>query len=317
VKIRGFRIEPSEIEAVLKRHPRVRDAAVVLHGDASGEKRLVAYVADERLRLNATELRDFLKAKLPDYMLPAAIVVLKKFPLNSNGKIDRHALPEPGATSGEKVFVGPRDSVEAQLVAIWESALGMQPISVTDDFFQIGGHSLLAVRIFTEIERTLGKNLPLATLFQIPTIEKLAAALRQKGWKPAWQPIVVIQPSGSRPPFYSIATSRGVSERSNRFTACRRKGWTAAQSSTHQSKRWRNITSKRCAASSLTDRIISADILSAASWRLRWRSNSGRQASKWRSLPCSMLTTKGAVIPWPSGSDCGYALESSRRRTRS
>jgi thioesterase domain-containing protein/acyl carrier protein len=189
---------------VLKRHPRVRDAVVVLHGDASGEKRLVAYVAEERLRLNATELRDFLKAKLPDYMLPAAIVVLKKFPLNSNGKIDRHALPEPGATRGEKMFVGPRDSVEAQLVAIWESALGMQPIGVTDDFFQIGGHSLLAVRIFTEIERTLGKNLPLATLFQMPTIEKLAAALRQKGWKPTWQPIVAIQSSGSRPPFFAV-----------------------------------------------------------------------------------------------------------------
>jgi amino acid adenylation domain-containing protein len=204
VKIRGFRIEPSEIEAVLKQHPGVRDAVVLLQGDAPGEKRLVAYVADERLRLNATELRDFLKSKLPDYMLPAKIVVLEKFPLNSNGKIDRHALPKPGATRCEKVFVGARDSVEAQLVAVWESALGIQPIGVTDDFFQIGGHSLMAAHIFTEIESTLGKNLPLATLFQTPTIEKLAAALRQKGWKPTWKPIVAIQSNGSRPPFFGV-----------------------------------------------------------------------------------------------------------------
>jgi amino acid adenylation domain-containing protein len=210
VKIRGFRIEPGEIEAVLKQHPWARDAVVVLHDDASGEKRLVAYVAGELSRLNATELRDFLKAKLPDYMLPSAIVVLEKFPLNSNGKIDRHALPEPAATQSEKVFVGPRDPLEAQLVATWESALGIQPIGVNDDFFEIGGHSLLAVRILSEIERILGKNLPLATLLQMPTIEKLAAALRQEDWKPTWSPLVAIQPRGSRPAFFGVHGGGGT-----------------------------------------------------------------------------------------------------------
>jgi amino acid adenylation domain-containing protein len=204
VKIRGFRIEPNEIEAVLKQHPEARDAVVVLQGGASAEERLVAYVAGERSRLNATELRDFLKTKLPNYMLPSAVVVLEKFPLNSNGKIDRQAFPQPVLTRGERVFVGPRDGLEAQLIAIWESALSIQPIGVTDDFFEIGGHSLLAVRMLSEIERILGKNLPLATLLQTPTIQTLAAALRQQDWKPTWSPLVAIQPRGSRPPFFGV-----------------------------------------------------------------------------------------------------------------
>jgi thioesterase domain-containing protein len=213
VKIRGFRIEPREIEAVLKLHPWARDAVVVPQDNASGERRLVAYVAAERSRLNATEVRDFLKTKLPDYMLPSAIVVLEKFPLNSNGKIDRHALPEPIATRGdrgEKEFAGPRDTLEAQLVAIWERALGMQPISVTDNFFQIGGHSLMAVGVLCEIERIFGKNLPLATLLQTPTIEKMAAALRQEDWKSKWSLLVTIQPRGSRPPFFGVHARHGT-----------------------------------------------------------------------------------------------------------
>jgi amino acid adenylation domain-containing protein len=220
VKIRGFRIEPSGIGAVLKQHPGVRDAVVVCRGDASGQKRLVAYVTPQLSPLNATELRDFLKAKLPDYMVPSAIVVLDKLPLNSNGKIDWHALPEPVTKTSEKMFVGPGDTLEAQLVAIWENALGMRPIGVTDDFFQLGGHSLLALRIFTEIERTLGKNLPLATLYQMPTIEKLAAALRHKGWKPTWSPIVAIQPLGSRPPFFCVHGGFGAVLFYSQLTRC-------------------------------------------------------------------------------------------------
>jgi amino acid adenylation domain-containing protein len=209
-KIRGFRIEPGEIEAVLKQHPGARDAVVVVHDDASGEKRLVAYVAGERSQLTEKELRGFLKTKLPDYMLPVAVVVLEKFPLNSNGKIDRQAFPEAVTTRGGKVFVGPRDGLEAQLIAIWESALGIQPIGVTDDFFEIGGHSLLAVRMLSEIERIFGKNLPLAILLQMPTIEKLAAALRQEDWKPTWSPLVKIQPRGSRPPFFGVHAAFGT-----------------------------------------------------------------------------------------------------------
>jgi amino acid adenylation domain-containing protein len=204
VKIRGFRVEPNEIEAVLKEHPAAHDAVVVVRQNEMADKRLVAYIAGDRSRLSVPELRDLLKAKLPDYMLPSAIVVLEKFPLNANGKIDRPALPEPVASRGETEFVGPRDILEAQLAAIWESALGMKPIGVTDDFFEMGGDSFVAMHIFMELERTLGKNLPLATLFPLPTIEKLAAALHQQGWKPDWSPIVAIQSRGSRPPFFCI-----------------------------------------------------------------------------------------------------------------
>ena len=204
VKLRGFRIEIGEIEAVLTEHPTVRDAVVMVRPNKLGGNRLVAYVAGDLSRLKVSELRASLKAKLPNYMLPSAIVAIEKFPLSFNGKIDRRALPAPSITRGEKAFVEPRNMLEAQLAAMWESALGMEPIGVTDDFFEIGGDSLQAVNLFVEIEKTLGKNLPLSTLFQMPSIEKLAAALTQAGWKPNWSPIVAIQPHGSRPPFICV-----------------------------------------------------------------------------------------------------------------
>ena len=204
VKIRGFRIEPNEIETVLKEHPTVHDAVVMSRQDKWGDKRLVAYVAGDPSALDTTELRDLLKAHLPNYMLPSAIVVLEKFPLNSNGKIDRYGLPRPVAGRGRTTFTGPRDTLEAQLAAIWESALGLEAVGVTDDFFEICGDSLRAMRIFIEIEKTLGKNLPLATLFQMPTIEKLAAAIRTQDWKPQWSPTIAIQSRGSRPPFFCV-----------------------------------------------------------------------------------------------------------------
>ena len=164
----------------------------------------MAYVAGDPSRLKSTELRDLLKAKLPDYMLPSAIVVLKRFPLNPNGKIDRQALPEPVAAKSDKPFTGPRYTLEAQLCAIWENVLGIAPIDVTDNFFEIGGDSFLALRIFIEIERLLDKILPLAILFQAPTVEKLTLALREQGWKPTFSPLVAIQSSGSRPPFFCV-----------------------------------------------------------------------------------------------------------------
>lgn len=204
VKLRGFRIELGEIETVLMGHPAVHSAVVMARQNKPEENRLVAYVAGNLSELKVPELYALLKAKLPSYMVPSAIVLLEKFPLNSAGKIDRLALPAPSFTRGEKAFVEPRNTLEAQLTAIWKSALKMESIGITDDFFEIGGDSLLALRIFTEIEKTLGKNLPLATLFQMPTIEKLAAALRQEGWQPNWAPMVAVQPLGSRPPFFSV-----------------------------------------------------------------------------------------------------------------
>ena len=325
VKIRGFRIEPSEIEAVLKQHPGARDAVVLLQGDASGEKRLVAYVAGERSRLNATELRDFLKTKLPDYMLPAAVVVLEKFPLNSNGKIDRQAFPEAVATRGEKVFVGPRDGLEAQLIAIWESALGIQPIGVTDDFFEIGGHSLLAVRILSEIERILGKNLPLATLLQMPTIEKLAAALRQQDWKPTWSPLVAIQPRGSRPPFFGVHGGYGMVLFYSELVQClgadqpfyglQAEGLDGGANQAHIGRRDREILHRRDARSPAARTVFFRRIFFRWRCGIRDSATTARcRRAKWRSLSCSIRSKwQRAVTPSPSGSGCGYELWSIRR----
>jgi amino acid adenylation domain-containing protein len=238
IKIRGFRIEPGEIESILSQHPSVQESVVVAREDNRGEKRLVAYVVArsesdgeaaaslperleaeweqvddkprEKLRQRlAPQLRSYLLGKLADYMVPSAFVFLDDLPLTTNGKLDRRALPEPAIVHGEEGPVSPRDALEGQLVAIWEKALRLQPIGITDDFFQIGGHSLLAVRIFSEIEKVIGKRLPIATLFQMPTVEKLAAVLREKGWKPIWSPLVAIQPRGSRPPFFAVHGGNG------------------------------------------------------------------------------------------------------------
>jgi acyl carrier protein len=117
--------------------------------------------------------------KVPQYMLPTAWVLLDALPLTPNGKVDRSALPTPGVTRPESggTFVAPRDETELELAQIWEEVLGVQPIGIRDNFFDLGGHSLLVVRLFAQIERTTGVNLPLTTLFQAPTIEQLARVL--------------------------------------------------------------------------------------------------------------------------------------------
>jgi amino acid adenylation domain-containing protein len=203
VKLRGLRIEPGEIEAVLNRHPAVRNSVVIVqNGAAESNRRLVAYVAAEGL--STSDLRQHLQKSLPPYMIPAAFGFLDKLPLTRNGKLDRQALPAPEFKRSEGDFVAPRDSLEAQLVALWEKVLGVSPIGVTDDFFALGGDSLLAVRIFAELGKMLDKKLPVPMLVQAPTIEKLAAAFRQQRWEPTWSPLVVLQARGSRSPFFGV-----------------------------------------------------------------------------------------------------------------
>jgi len=199
VKIRGFRIELAEIEAILSQHPDVRTAVVVAREDMPGQKRVVAYlVANQPPAPPSSELRRFLKQKLPDYMVPSAFVMLPALPLTPNGKVNRQALPTPNQVRPELelAFVAPRDALETQLTRIWSEVLGIQPIGVTDNFFELGGHSLLAVRLFALIKQRCGKSLPLATLFQQGTVEQLASILRQKGWSPSWSSLVPIQPQG-------------------------------------------------------------------------------------------------------------------------
>jgi aspartate racemase len=138
-------------------------------------------------------------------MVPA-IVLLDALPLTPNGKIDRRALPAPDLSTqeSEKTFVAPRDQLEHQLAKIWENILGIHPIGVRDNFFELGGHSLLATRLWTEIEKIAGKSLPLATLFQAPTLEQLANIIRQEGWSPSCSSLMVIQPGGSKAPLFCI-----------------------------------------------------------------------------------------------------------------
>jgi amino acid adenylation domain-containing protein len=207
VKIRGFRIELGEVESTLSQYPTVLQCVVTARVDYESDKRLVAYiVSNQQQKPTTDELRCFLKQKLPDYMVPSAFVFLDTLPLTPNGKIDQRALPAPNELRPEpaSTFVPPSDDLEIQLTKIWENVFGKKPISVKDNFFDVGGHSILAVRLLAQIEKAFGKNLPLATLFQSPTIEQLANILRQKGWSAPWQTLVPIQPGGSKPPLYFI-----------------------------------------------------------------------------------------------------------------
>lgn len=208
VKVRGFRIELAEIESALSAHPSVRQCVVVAREDDPGDdKRLVAYVTCEG-RGSDADLRAFLKNRLPDYMIPSAFVFLDALPLTLNGKIDRKALPAPGQARQSEP-AKPGTPLERMLAGIWSRVLKLENVGIHDDFFELGGHSLMAVGLFAEIDKQLGKNLPLATLFQAPTISQLAAIIEQEGWTAPWSPLVAIQPHGSREPFFSIHGADG------------------------------------------------------------------------------------------------------------
>jgi thioesterase domain-containing protein/acyl carrier protein len=207
VKIRGFRIELGEIEAILEEQAGVRQAVVVAKTEESGEKRLVAYyVGQGEKEPRKSELRQGLKARLAEYMIPSVFVRMEALPLTANGKVDRKALPEPGREEEgeEESYVGVQDELQRELAKIWEGVLGRGSIGIRDNFFDLGGHSLLAVRVMNRMEQAFGKRLPVATLFQAPTVEQLAGLLRQEGWTPPWSSLVVIQAGGSNPPFFCV-----------------------------------------------------------------------------------------------------------------
>ena len=180
VKIRGFRIELGEVEAALALHPSVAQTIVSVDENARGERRLVAYVvAQPRCVPSAVELRTFLKDKLPEHMVPALFVPLDRFPLTTNGKIDRRALPSPGLARPEleKVFVGLRTLTEELLVDIWSRVLGVERVGIHDDFFEMGGHSLLATQVVSRIRETFQVEMPLRRIFETPTVAGLAESL--------------------------------------------------------------------------------------------------------------------------------------------
>jgi amino acid adenylation domain-containing protein len=206
VKLRGFRIEMGEIESVLASHPAVRQSVVMLREDIPGDKRLVAYVTSAgEQNVEAEELRLWLKEKLPEFMVPANIVALESLPLTMNGKIDRRALPSPQRESRDQSrIVAPRNETEALLVSVFQSILGVEVVGITDDFFDLGGHSLMAARLVSEVQTITGKHLPLSALFHGATPEFLALVL-QKGVELHSEPIAMaIQPGNGAPAFFCV-----------------------------------------------------------------------------------------------------------------
>ncbi|MDZ8064929.1 MAG: amino acid adenylation domain-containing protein [Nostoc sp. DedQUE08] len=181
VKIRGFRIELGEIEAVLGQHPNVQASCVIAREDIRDDKRLVAYIVPEpQVTLTISELRSVLKEKLPDYMLPSAIVILESLPLTPNGKIDRRALPAPKPSSElSDKYVAPRTPVEEILALIWQQVLKVELVGRHDNFFELGGHSLLATQLISRVRNSLKIELPLRSLFAAPTIAQLAPSIQQ------------------------------------------------------------------------------------------------------------------------------------------
>lgn len=210
VKIRGFRVELHEIATVITQHPDVQESIILAVNDAQENQSLIAYVITEQQDI-AIQLLPYLQQKLPNYMLPSAIVVLDKLPLTLNGKVDKRSLPtdeliRPNTT---KSLIAPRNFTELSLVKLWEKLLNISPVGVTDNFFYLGGHSFLAVRLMAQIQDKFGHNLTLSTLFENPTIQKLALIVSQRSHEISNSPIVAINSSGSKTPFFCMHGAGG------------------------------------------------------------------------------------------------------------
>ncbi|MBV9709038.1 MAG: AMP-binding protein, partial [Chloroflexi bacterium] len=215
VKLRGYRIELSEIEHVLLEHPGVREAVVLAHEDGRFDKQLVAYVVPTQQQADMEGqggLRTFLGQRLPTYMLPSHIVQLDSLPLTASGKVDRQALlayrPEEGEQQPHEQQ-RPRDQIELQLLHIWERVLERETINLTDNFFHLGGHSLAALRLHSQIQNEFRRQLPLGLLLQYPTIRELAQILRQEIGYVRGPSLVPLQPYGSRAPFFCVHPGGG------------------------------------------------------------------------------------------------------------
>ncbi|GHB61491.1 non-ribosomal peptide synthetase [Persicitalea jodogahamensis] len=218
VKIRGYRIELGEIEHALLANSDIKDAVVVAREDRPGFQYLAAYVvpettpdslthnvptaSNERIQSWKQRVMDL----LPDYMVPTEFVVLPQLPLTPNGKIDKKALPKPESENklANPAEVRPPSREEALVAAIWSDVLELETINDTDDFFELGGHSLIAVQVMTRIEQETGKRLPLSTLFEYPTVQKLASLLQNNKKATTWKSLVPIKPTGTKMPIYFV-----------------------------------------------------------------------------------------------------------------
>lgn len=215
VKIRGFRIEMGEIEAAIKTHPGISQCALLVQTHEPGESRLVAYIVpvDPHKSPAADGVRDFLKQKLPDYMIPAAFVSLEKLPLNANGKLDRKSLPVLDWNSTRSVPAQqsdlPRNPLELQILLIWQRILYVKTIGIRDNFFDLGGHSLLAIRLLGEINQSLNRNLTIPAFFRSPTIEGVARMLEQEDHGNPEPKLVSLQPGGPERLLFFLDASMG------------------------------------------------------------------------------------------------------------
>jgi len=207
VKIRGFRIELGEIESATAQFGTIKNNVVIVREDTPGDKKLVSYIIKkEEQKIDVAELRQFLKTKIPDYMIPSSFIFIEQFPLTPNGKIDRKALPSPieAAPQLDKVYLEPQTEMEKKLAKIWSDVLKIQRIGIDENFFEIGGHSMIAVTLMVKIEKELGKRLPLAILFDHSNIHDMAQLL-EKEIKPInWGSLVPIRSKGSKKPLYLV-----------------------------------------------------------------------------------------------------------------
>jgi amino acid adenylation domain-containing protein len=243
VKIRGFRIELSEIETVLSQHETVQKTIVIAKENQTGDKYLVAYIVPnvetrslkafpfaQRARKGkgnfaspnfASVLREFLKGKLPEYMIPKAFAVLDSLPLTANGKVDLSAMAaatpygsiaalDISANKADKAYIAPRTLTELTLAKIWAEVLNLEPVGIDDNFFDLGGDSLLSVRLLEQIHQQFKRDLPLSALFLNPTIESLASSLSSSKDSLPWCPLVPIQIAGTNPPFFCVHPIFGV-----------------------------------------------------------------------------------------------------------
>ncbi|MBE9205825.1 amino acid adenylation domain-containing protein [Nostoc sp. LEGE 06077] len=206
VKLRGFRIELGEIESLLLQHPSVKEAIVTLHKTESNQS-LIAYVTGIRNDLS-TELKNHLKSRLPDYMIPAQIITLDKLPLTPNGKIDRKTLPAPNVEI-EGLYTAPRNKVEKQLAQLWSVVLERQKIGIHHNFFDLGGHSLLAMKLLNHIQQEFGKQLSLSSLFQNPTIAQLAEQLSNNEVQQSHPDLLLLKPQGDATPLFCLPGANG------------------------------------------------------------------------------------------------------------
>ena len=214
VKIRGQRLELGEVESVLLRHESIRECAVMARGDQADEKYLAAYIVAKEKPLTSSDLRQFVRNLLPDYMVPSAFVFLDEMPLTPNGKLNRLALPDPSTVAAAAPDpcrqTEPRNHFERTIKEIWKELLRMDDVGIHDSFFDVGGHSILSVQMFARIERDLGVRLPYTSLFYATTIAQIAELVAHANEDiTRWRIVVPVQPGGDKPPFFGVHAHEG------------------------------------------------------------------------------------------------------------